>query len=372
MLAFPEPVPAYENSHNNYLIKEILEQPAVIEACLAARLDQANKTFLFPELDNLPVPEFIRIIGCGTSANAGLWGSTSLENIAEIPVHLDVASESRYLATNYLPNEVVIAISQSGESSDTLAAVKDAKAAGKHIIVITNTPSSKLTQLGNTVIINQAGPEMAIPATKSMLAQMLSVYMMSIYWALRKGVLARTAHDYLFEELPELAENLRLSLPAMQSTARAMALKYRKYRHFLFAGRGINYPLTLEGALKFKEITYIHAEGISLGAIPHGARALLDEKVPVFALALSDQHLSKTLQDLNELRKQGCKIIALVNPGQTPSADDVWSLPVMYGALSSFLALPAMQLFAYEVGMALNRSVDAPRTLSKAVTEKME
>ena len=370
MPAFSEPASVYERS-NNYLIKEILEQPAVIEACLAARLDKENKVILFPELDKTPVPEFIRIIGCGTSAHAGLWGSKGLENISEIPVLIDVASESRYLSTNYLPNETIIAISQSGESSDTLAAVKDAKNAGKHIIVITNTPNSKLTQLANTLILNRAGPEIAVPATKSMLAQMLSIYLMSIYWAQRKGVLPRTARDYLFEELPVLAENLRQSLPAMQSTARAMALKYRKYRHFLFAGRAINYPLALEGALKFKEITYIHAEGTSLGAIPHGARALLDEKVPVFALALSDQHLSKTLQDLNDLRKQGCKIIALVNPGQTPSADDVWSLPVMYGSLSSFLALPAMQLFAYEVGMALNRSVDTPRTLSKSVTEKV-
>ena len=353
----------------HYLIKEIMEQPQVLTACMQGRLDLAGKRVLFPELDGLPVPDVIRIVACGSSSHTGMWGANQFEGIAEIPVLIDVASEARFQAPAFLKNEMVLAISQSGESSDTLNVLKQMKEAGIKTIALTNTPGSSICGMADAFLLTQAGEEVAIPATKSLSAQMIYLLMLAIYWAERKGVLATAFREFAFEELPELAENVALSLPVIQNGARALAMKYRKYRHFFFVARGLNYPLALEGALKFKEITYIHAEGLSLGAIPHGAQALLDASVPVFALALSDQYLARTLQDLAELKAQGCKIIALCNPGQIPGADDVWQLPLMYGPLSSFLALPALQLFAYEVGMALNRNVDTPRTLNKAVTE---
>jgi len=359
-----------KNKYPNHLIKEIMEQPQVLRACLQDRLNLDQKRILFPELEKIPVPEVIRVVGCGTSAHAGMWGANMFETISEIPVLIDVASEARFQSTAFLPNEIVLAISQSGESADTLSVVRDCKKAGLKVIVLTNTPGSTLTEMADVLLLTQAGEEIAIPATKSLSAQMLYLLMLAIYWAENKGVLATPSRDFFFEELPELPENVALTLPTIQSTGRALATIYRKYRHFFFVGRGLNFPLALEGALKFKEITYIHAEGISLGAIPHGARALLDESVPVFALALADHHLARTIQDLADLKKQGCKIIALCNPGQIPSVDDLWQLPLMYGPLSSFLALPAMQLFAYEIGIALNRNVDTPRTLSKSVTEQ--
>ena len=358
-----------KKKYPNHLIKEIFDQPQVLAACMTDRLDLAKKQILFPELKGFPVPGAIRIVGCGSSANAGMWGANMFEAISEIPVLIDVASEARFQSPTFLPNEVVLAISQSGESADTLSVIRDCKKAGLKVIVLTNTPGSTLAKLADVLLFTDAGEEIAIPATKSFSAQMIYLLLLAIYWAEEKGVLPTASRDFFFEELPELPENVALTLPTIQSTSRALAAKYRKFRHFFFLGRGINYPLALEGALKFKEITYIHAEGISLGAIPHGARALLDESVPIFALALSDQYLARTIQDLMELKKQGCKMIALCNPGQTPGVDDLWPLPLMYGPLSSFLALPAMQLFAYEIGIALNRTVDTPRTLTKAVTE---
>lgn len=357
-------------AYPNYLLKEILEQPGVINASLKNRLDQETKKICFPELADLATPHFIRVIACGTSAHAGLWASHLFENWSEIPCFVEIACESRYRPISYLQSELILAISQSGESADTLKAVEQAKDAGKTVLAIVNTDDCSLAQLADRIIITPAGPELAIPATKSLMAQMMCLLLLSAYLAQRKDVLSTVTTETLFEELPLLSADISHNLPSLRSTAKALALKYRKFRHFFFTGRGINYPLALEGALKFKEITYIHAEGSSLGAIPHGARALLDESVPIFALATSDMHLSRTLDDLRALKAQSGKIITLTNPGQTPVSDDVWNIPTMYGPLSSFLVLPALQLFAYEVGIALNRTVDTPRTLLKAVVEK--
>lgn len=353
----------------NHLLEEIMEQPQVLEACLQGRLNLDEKLILFSELQEFPAPEVIRIVGCGSSANAGMWGANMLESITKVPVLIDIANEARFQAPTFLPNEVVLAISQSGESADTLRRVEQCKAAGLKVIVLTNTPDSRLTKMADILLLTEAGEEIAIPATKSLSAQMIYLLLLAIYWAEKKGVLETQTRNSFFEEVPELPNKLTLALPVLRSTGRALAMKYHKYRHFFFVGRGTTFPLALEGALKFKEITYIHAEGISLGAIPHGARALIDASVPIFALVLTDQHLSRTLQDLTDLKEQGCKIIALINPGQPPSVDDLWQIPILSAPLSSFLAVAAMQLFAYEVGIALNRTVDTPRRLLKIITE---
>lgn len=353
----------------NHLIREIMEQPKVLGACLQGRLNLDEKLVLFPEFNKFPTPEVIRIVGCGSSANAGMWGANMIESIAKIPLLIDIANEARFQVPTFLPNEIVLAISQSGESADTLSRVKQCKEGGLKVIVLTNTPGSRLTKMADILLLTWAGEELAIPATKSLTAQMIYLLLLAIYWAERKGVLETQSRDSLFEEIPELPNDLAQTLPALQSTGRALAMKYYKYRHFFFVGRGITFPLALEGALKFKEITYIHAEGISLGAIPHGARALLDASVPLFALTLADQHFSRDLKDLTSLKEQGCKIIALSNSEQIPRVDDFWQIPMLSSPLSSFIAIPAMQLFAYEVGIALNRTVDTPRTLLKIITE---
>ncbi len=366
VVALPQPEsPTYPK----HLLKEIMEQPEVLAACLNGRLDAVHKRVLFPELDAFPVPEVIRIAACGSSAHAGMWGGAQIESLAAIPVITDIASETRYRTPVFLKNEIALVISQSGESADTLAVVRHLKEADRRIIALTSTPDSRLAAAADITLLAASGKETAVPATKSLSAQMIYLLMLAVYWARRKETLTAADCAALLEDLLQLPETVAFSLPETKNTARALALKYKNFRHFFFAGRGLNYPLALEGALKFKEITYIHAEGLSLGSIPHGARTLLDESAPVFALALPDRHLPRTIQDLNALKQQGCKIIALCNPGQIPGAGDLWQLPPACGPCSAFLALPALQLFAYEIGMALNRNVDTPRALHKAVTE---
>ncbi len=352
----------------HHMIKEIYEQGRVLRDCLNGRLE--NGKIKMPELDALPVPERLRIIGCGTSAHAGLWAAGLLESWAKIPTVVDLASESRYHSPCFVKGEAALAISQSGETADTLAAFHQAKEAGLPMITICNAPESTMMRESDAVFYTQAGPELSIASTKAMTAQMLLLMLMALYWGQRKGCLPKGqgAEDAL-AGLPKLADNIEAAIPALHEQAKPLAAKYAKFGHFLFVGRGLSAPLAREGALKLKETSYIHAEGYQLGEVRHGPMAMVDENLPTFALLLRDKNSEKSLGNVEEIHSRGSKVLALVNPGMTLKASDIWTIPELPWPLGYFVALPAFQCFCYEIACALGRDVDSPRNLVKSVGE---
>ena len=311
---------AQKGGYRHFMLKEIFEQPRVITDGLSGRV-QDGKVCL-PELDGLPVPERLHIVACGTSYHSGLWGRHLLENWAHIPVQVEIASEFRY-RESLLPGkgDMVLVISQSGETADTLAALR----------------------------------------------QMLMLALMALYWGQRNdGDAAERARCLsLLESLPVL---LGEALPAMHERARELSRKYAQARNFFYLGRGHCFPLALEGALKLKELSYIHAEGYAAGEMKHGPIALIDPAFPSLVLALDDELYPKVVSNMVEVKARQGKVIALCNPGREPDADDIWRIPALPAPLAGFMALPALQLFSYEMADYLGKDVDQPRNLAKSVT----
>ncbi len=357
----------------HHMIKEIYEQGRVLRDCLKNRLvsDAQGGKIVMPELDGLPVPERLRIIGCGTSSHAGLWAANLLETWAQIPTVVDLASETRYHSPCYAKGEMALAISQSGETADTLAAFNQAKAKGLKIVTICNAPGSTMMRESDAVFYTEAGPELSIASTKAMTAQMFLLMLMAIYWGQRKGCLGEHAAEVtaVLKALPGLAGKVDEVLPTLHAEAAPLAKKYARFGHFLFVGRGLSCPLAREGALKLKETSYIHAEGYSLGEVRHGPMAMVDDSLPTFAILLRDKDSEKSLGNVEEIHSRGSHVLALVNPGMSLKASDVWTIPEQPWPLNSFIALPAFQCFCYEIACALGRDVDSPRNLVKSVGE---
>jgi glucosamine--fructose-6-phosphate aminotransferase (isomerizing) len=281
---------------------------------------------------------------------------------------VEIASEFRYRDSVFLPGDLVLTISQSGETADTLAAIRIAREAGAPILGLCNVVGSSIARESDAVVYTQAGPEISVASTKAMCSQMVLLLLMTLSWGVRKGALPAGALEQCLEELVALPDKLQAELPAIRATATALSQEYSDARSFFFLGRGQNYPLAMEGALKLKEISYIHAEGYAAGEMKHGPIALIDPHFPTFAMALGDELLQKVASNLQEVQARGGRIIALVNPGAAPVVQDSWVLPTVWAPLSSFLVLPAVQLFAYEMAVNLGKDVDQPRNLAKSVT----
>ena len=352
--------------YRHYMQKEIFEQPRVITDGLSGRV-QDGKVCL-PELDGLPVPERLHIVACGTSYHSGLWGRHLLENWAHIPVQVEIASEFRY-RESLLPGkgDMVLVISQSGETADTLAALRIAREKGVPVLGLCNVVGSSIAREASAVILTQAGPEISVASTKAMCSQMLMLALMALYWGQRNdGDAAERARCLsLLESLPVL---LGEALPAMHERARELSRKYAQARNFFYLGRGHCFPLALEGALKLKELSYIHAEGYAAGEMKHGPIALIDPAFPSLVLALDDELYPKVVSNMVEVKARQGKVIALCNPGREPDADDIWRIPALPAPLAGFMALPALQLFSYEMADYLGKDVDQPRNLAKSVT----
>jgi glucosamine--fructose-6-phosphate aminotransferase (isomerizing) len=357
---------AQKDGFKHFMLKEIYEQPRVIRDCLAGRIREG--AVVLPELDALEVPGRLTIVACGTSYHAGLWAKYLLESWARIPVQVEIASEFRYRDSVFLPGDLVLTISQSGETADTLAAIRIAREAGAPILGLCNVVGSSIARESDAVVYTQAGPEISVASTKAMCSQMVLLLLMTLSWGVRKGALPAGALEQCLEELVALPDKLQAELPAIRATATALSQEYSDARSFFFLGRGQNYPLAMEGALKLKEISYIHAEGYAAGEMKHGPIALIDPHFPTFAMALGDELLQKVASNLQEVQARGGRIIALVNPGAAPVVQDSWVLPTVWAPLSSFLVLPAVQLFAYEMAVNLGKDVDQPRNLAKSVT----
>ncbi len=357
---------ARKDGFTHFMLKEIFEQPKVIRDCLAGRIQKGR--VVLPELDAMDIPGRLTIVACGTSFHAGLWAKYLLESWARIPVQVEIASEFRYRDSVFLPGDLVLTISQSGETADTLAAIRIAREADVPILGLCNVVGSSIARESDHVVYTQAGPEISVASTKAMCSQMVLLLLMTLSWGERRGALPKGVLERCLIDLAQLPERLGEELPAIRDKAKKLSQEYSDAQSFFFLGRGQNYPMALEGALKLKEISYIHAEGYAAGEMKHGPIALIDPHFPTFAMALGDELLQKVASNLQEVQARGGRIIALVTPGATPQVENPWILPEFWGPLKSFLVLPAVQLFAYEMAVYLGKDVDQPRNLAKSVT----
>ena len=360
---------AQKDGFRHFMLKEIFEQPRVITDGLAGRIDTCGERVLLPELDALPVPRRLRIVACGTSYHSGLWGRNLLEQWSRIPTQVEIASEFRY-APELLAEDgdLVIAISQSGETADTLAALRLAREKNVPTLGLCNVLGSSIAREASAVIYTQAGPEISVASTKAMCSQMLSLALLAVYWGQRQGLLDGVASSRIITNLRNLPPLLDAWLPDMHERARELARKYAHARNFFYLGRGHCYPLALEGALKLKELSYIHAEGYASGEMKHGPIALVDTQFPTFAIAPADGLFPKVKSNIAEVKARQGPVIALVNGGDGLDVEDSWVIPAIDGPLEAFVVLPALQLFSYETADYLGKDVDQPRNLAKSVT----
>lgn len=358
---------AQKDGYKHFMLKEIFEQPRVLRDGMVGRVVADNA--VLPELDALPTPKRMRIVACGTSWHAGLWARYLIEPWANIPCDVEIASEFRYRDMAVEPGEMALFISQSGETADTLAALHKARELGMVTVGLCNVVGSSIARDADSAIFTQAGPEISVASTKAMVSQMLALALMALCWAGRKNTMTAARRKEIIEQLTVLPAMLDANLPEMRERARNLARKYAGATNFFYLGRGQTWPLALEGALKLKELSYIHAEGYAAGEMKHGPIALIDPELPTFAIALADTLFPKIKSNLQEVKARGGKIIALTNPGmELEEVSDIWTIPHLPSPLSAFMALPCLQLFSYEVADILGKDVDQPRNLAKSVT----
>ena len=361
---------ARKGGFKHFMLKEIFEQPKVISDCLAGRVDEEKGMVVLPELDGLPVPSRLRIIACGTSYHAGMWGQHLLENWARMPVVPEIASEFRYRNVILEPDDMVLVISQSGETADTLAALRLAKEKGCIAIALCNVVGSSIARATDSGAYIHVGPEIGVASTKAFTGQVTVMAMLALAVGREKGTVTE-------EYYREVAKGL-LELPAVLEDVLGLGdriadlSKIFTYAHnFIYLGRGYNYPTALEGALKLKEISYIHAEGYPAAEMKHGAIALIDNEMPTVAIATPDNTYEKTASNIEEIRARGGKIIAVIARDDTHvrrSADYTIEVPVVTDCLMPIVVSVPLQLLSYYIAVNKGRNVDQPRNLAKSVT----
>lgn len=355
---------ANKDGYKHFMLKEIMEQPKVLQDCLVGR--EQNGNILLPELDSLNIPKSIKILACGTSYNAGLLAQKYFESLANIPVTVEIASEFRYRSPVLREDELILVISQSGETADTLGALRLCKELKKTVLGVCNVLGSSVAREADITLYTQAGPEISVASTKALLSQMVLLLLMAIYFGQRKKSIKETKQRLLLKELKSLPSTLTNILPSLQEKAKEFAQKYAFAKSFFYLGRGSAYPLSLEGALKLKELAYIHAEGYPLGELKHGPLALIEPDFPSFVTVFDDEHFPKVKSGILEVQSRQGKVLALVESGCDINCEDIWSFPK--SLLPELLALPALQLFSYEMASYLDKDVDQPRNLAKSVT----
>ncbi|HEY6179229.1 MAG TPA: glutamine--fructose-6-phosphate transaminase (isomerizing) [Kofleriaceae bacterium] len=364
-------VQAEKGGFKHYMLKEIHEQPRAVADTLVGRVDLEHDDVVFDGID-LDVKAIKRIvfIACGTSYHASLVGEFLVESLARIPVEVDLASEFRYRDPILGPGDLVVAVSQSGETLDTMEAIREAKKKGAKILAISNVLESSIPRLSDHSFYTHAGPEIGVASTKAFTTQLVAMTLFAIYLGRRTGTLARERARELLAELMQLPNKMR---DVVESGAQLQVLA-RRYGHghgFLFLGRGAQYPIALEGALKLKEISYIHAEGYAAGEMKHGPIALIDETLPVVVLAPRGPHYEKVVSNLAEVRARQGKVLAVATKGDAEiggHADDVILVPDSALELQPMLTVLPLQLLSYYVADFKGTDIDQPRNLAKSVT----
>jgi len=365
------PVAAEKLGFKHFMLKEIHEQPRVISDALSGRmsLSQADVSLDGIEIDWTSVRRVIAL-ACGTSWHAALCGKHLIERLARIPVEVDFASEFRYREPVVGPNDLAIVISQSGETADTLAAQREAKARGATTLAICNVVGSTIARAADHVVYTHAGPEMSVASTKAFTSQLTVLTLLALHVGKRVGTLSDERIAEVLEGLSALPQAMLVLLEQLAGM-RTIARRYMHARDFLFLGRGLGFPVALEGALKLKEISYVHAEGYASGEMKHGPIALVDESVPVVVIAVRGPGYDKVVSNLQEVRARGGKIIAIATVGDTEIADiadDVVLIPAVHELLQPIVACVPLQLFAYHTADLKGTDVDQPRNLAKSVT----
>ncbi len=376
-----DPIMAEKGGYKHFMLKEIFEQPRAVRDTTLGRVGQETGRIFLDEMDITPA-EFarfrqIRIIACGTSWHAALAGKFMIEKLARIPVEVDYGSEFRYRDPILDRDTLTVVISQSGETADTLAAQREAKQKGSKTLAICNVVGSMITREAAGTIYTHAGPEIGVASTKAFTGQLTALFILAMYLGQANQRLDESASRCLVQELLHLPGKLEtvLSHDALYET---LARELFRATDFLFLGRGIHFPIALEGALKLKEISYIHAEGYPAGEMKHGPNALIDEKLPVVVLATHDRNneesrqlYEKTLSNIQEVKAREGIVLALVTQGDQEArktADHVIEIPPCSDLLGPILEVVPLQLLAYHIGVRRGCDVDQPRNLAKSVT----
>lgn len=369
-----EPVALSKMGYKHFMLKEIHEQPSVVRNILNGKLHSADSEISLPEvkldLETLKNLDRIQIIACGTSLHAAMVGKYIIESFCDIAVDVEASSEYIYRHTVTNSKTLVIGVSQSGETADTLTAIKQAKAKGSHILIITNRPDSAMAREADSLLSVNAGIEVSVAATKSYMAQLLSFYLLALKMAevkksLDVNLLQALKNDLMI--LPQKLEETLINKEDVQKCAR----KFANTKDFIFIARGVNYPTALEGALKLKEISYINATGYPAGELKHGPIAMLDESMPVLSILMKGTVYEKILSNSEESRARNARMIALTNSTDenlNNLFDSVIRVPEIQEFLSPLIAIVPLQLLAYYIAEFLGKDVDQPRNLAKSVT----
>jgi glucosamine--fructose-6-phosphate aminotransferase (isomerizing) len=365
---------AQKGGFTHFMLKEIFEQPKAVADTLIGRLSD-NGQIVLDELrmsaEEIRSLKKITVIACGTAYHAGMVAKYAIEKWAKIPVEVEIASEYRYRDPIIDPGTLVIAISQSGETMDTLMAVRHAKAAGARVLAICNTNSSTIPRESDAVLYTHAGPEIAVASTKALLTQMIAVYLIGLHLAQANGQLSDDQVQHLYRELLELPGKIEQILETVEPL-RELTRSFSENNIVLFLGRNIGYPVALEGALKLKELAYIHAEGFAGGELKHGPIALIDNGTPVIAiLPAGHEHAldEKMLSNIQEVKARGARVIVIAEEGaHVEGAEHIIRIPIVPALLQPVLATVPLQVFAYEMAVARGNDVDQPRNLAKSVT----
>jgi len=376
-----DPIMAEKGGFKHFMLKEIYEQPPTVRDTALGRVSQDTGQIFLDEIE-ISEAEFraarkINIIACGTSWHAALAGKFMIEALARVPVEVDYGSEWRYRNPIVDQDTITLVISQSGETADTIAAQREAKSRGSKTLAICNVVGSMITREAAGTIYTHAGPEIGVASTKAFTGQLTALYIFAMYLAQVRGVMDRGQSRAAMQELMLIPGKLEQIL-THDDACDELARRYQKVRDFLFLGRGIHYPIALEGALKLKEISYIHAEGYPAGEMKHGPNALIDENLPVVILATRDTNnpesllrYEKTMSNLKEVKARSGVVIALASEGDEEikeAADHVLYIPPAPDELSPILEIVPLQLLAYHIAVRRGCDVDQPRNLAKSVT----
>lgn len=367
-------VTAEKAGFDHFMLKEIYEQPKAYRDTMGARIDASGRRVVLNEIgmtpDQIRSIRNVHIVACGTAYHAGMIGKAVIEKLARIPVEIDVASEYRYRSPIITPETLVIVVSQSGETADTLAALREAKRCGARVVAITNVVGSSAAREADDVITTWAGPEIAVASTKAYTSQLVAFYLFGLHLAQTLGTQDEAyiaeVISYL-QKLPEQVEALLEQAPAVKSIAEQVT----GHKSLFFIGRGLDYAVALEGSLKLKEISYIHSEAYAAGELKHGTLALIEDGIPVIALATQPELLEKTISNIKEVTARGAHTIGVHFEGddELPKAvDQTITVPVTLPLLSPALTVVPLQLLSYYASLALGHDVDKPRNLAKSVT----
>ncbi|SMG57765.1 glutamine--fructose-6-phosphate transaminase (isomerizing) [Paenibacillus aquistagni] len=367
---------AEKGGYDHFMLKEINEQPKAYRDTMRGRLREGLSGVKLTELKVI-TPEVLReirnvhIVACGTAYHAGLVGRSLIEHNVNIPVETDVASEYRYRKPIIKPDTLVIVVSQSGETADTLAALREAKRCGASVLAITNVVGSSVAREADDTIVTWAGPEIAVASTKAYTSQLIAFMLFSLYWAEQVESLSQEEIRHQLAAIEALPEQVELIL-SQEDQLKRVAEDMAKHNSLFFIGRGVDYAVSLEGSLKLKEISYIHSEAYPAGELKHGTLALIEEGVPVIALVTQPALIEKMISNMQEVTARGGRIFAIVDQAHkeqvAKTADEVFVLPTTLAHLSPALSVVPTQLIAYYASLALGHDVDKPRNLAKSVT----